>query len=151
MKEKVMCLPAPLQKQILLRLCGCGIGTAMFLLAMIYGGDWRFLLPCAVLAVASLGAAASLADRCLQNKYVVIDAACTEIERVPLRRRIKALYLRTEQFSIKLVGVSRIRNLQIGDRITIYVADNTAVYEMDGNKVICSCIAIEKNFHKTND
>ena len=42
---------------------------------------------------------------------------------MPFRRRIKSLYLRSEQYTIKLVGVRKIRGLAVGDTMTLYVSD----------------------------
>ena len=144
MKEKFLGIPEVLRKQILLRLGGTGIGLAMMLIVLAYRGDWRFLIPCIALALFCFGTSASLYDRCLQGKYVIVEGTCTEIERAPLRRRIKALYLRNEQHNVKLVGVRRIKNLIVGDSVTIYVADDAAVYEIDGYQVVCNYLALEK-------
>lgn len=144
MKEKFLSIPEVLRKQILLRLGGTGVGIAMLVIVLAYGGDWRFLIPCIALSTLCFGAAAALYDRCLQGKFVVVTGTCSEIERVPLRRRIKALYLRNELHNIKLVGVRRIKNLVIGDSVTVYMADDAAVYEIDGYQVVCNYLAIEK-------
>ena len=101
-------------------------------------------IPCAALVIVSLSGAASLYDRCRQKRYVTIEAACTEINRMPFRRRIKSLYLRSEQYTIKLVGVRKIRGLAVGDTMTLYVSDNAAIYEMDGSMVLCSYLALSK-------
>ena len=144
MKEKFLSIPEVLQKQILLRLCGTGVGIVMLVIVLAYGGDWRFLIPCIALSILCFGAAAALYDRCLQGKYVAVAGTCSEIERFHLRRRIKALYLRNELHNIKLVGVRRIRNLIVGDSVTVYIADDAAVYEIDGLQVVCHYLAIEK-------
>lgn len=144
MKEKFLRIPAPLQKQILLRMGGCVAGLIMLLLVLSYGGDWRFLIPCVAFALLCLTGSVSLFDRCLQQKYVVVDGPCTEIERTPLRRRIKAVYLRNDRHSIKLVNVRKMRNLTIGDTVRIYVPEDASVYEIDGSQVICNYLAIEK-------
>jgi len=145
MKEKFMQIPAPLRKQIWLRLTGAGLGAAMLLIVLIYSSDWRFMVPCAVAAVLCLGNAALLYDRCVRGKYVVITGVCTEIERTGIRKRIKALYLQTEEHNIRLVGIKPIRNLSVGDTLTVFMADNTAVYNMDGCNVICSYITMSKS------
>lgn len=144
MKEKFMRVPEVLRKQILVRLGGTGVGIAMLLIVLAYRGDWRFLIPCFALSLICCSSSISLYDRCLQGKYVIVEGTCTEIERVPLRRRIKALYLRNDQHNIKLVGVRRIKNLIVGDSVTIYVADDAAVYEIDGYQVVCNYLALEK-------
>lgn len=144
MKEKILGIPEVLRKQILLRLGGSMAGMAMLVIVLAYRGDWRFLIPCIALSVLCFGAAASLYDRCLQCKFVAVTGICSEIERVTLRRRIKALYLRNDHHNIKLMGVRRIKNLVVGDSVTVYIADDAAVYEIDGYQVVCNYLAIEK-------
>ena len=144
MKEKFMQIPAPLRRQILLRCAGAGLGVAMFLIVLIYSTDWRFMVPCAAAAVLCLTSAALLFDRCVRGKYVVITGNCTEIERTSIRKRVKAIYLQTEEHQIKLVGVRPVRNLIAGDTLNLFVADNTPVYNTDGCNVICSYIALSK-------
>lgn len=144
MKEKFMQIPLPLRKQIWLRCGGAAMGAAMLLIVLIYSSDWRFMVPCAVAAVLCLASATFLFDRCVQGKYVEINGICTEIERTSLRKRVKAIYLQTEEHTIRVVWIKPIRNLSVGDTLTLYVADNTAVYNMDGCDVICSYISLTK-------
>ncbi|MBQ9167181.1 MAG: hypothetical protein IJX67_02075 [Oscillospiraceae bacterium] len=146
MKEKFLSIPLPLQKQILLRLGGSGIGLATLLLVLSHRSDWRLMLPCIALIVLCVGSTLSLYDRCVQSKYVAVTGDCVEIEKSAWRRRTKAIYLRNDQYSIKLAGVRKIKNLIVGDQLTVYIADNTAVYEVDGYHVICNYLAIEKAF-----
>ena len=151
MKEKFLSIPLPLQKQILLRLGGAGIGAVTFLLVLSYRSDWRLMLPCAALIVLCVGSSLSLYDRCIQSRYVAVTGSCVEIEKSAWRRRTKAIYLRTDQYSIKLAGVRKIKNLVVGDQLTVYIAENAAVYEVDGCQVICNYLAIEKAFPKGKD
>lgn len=144
MKEQFMQIPAPLQRQILTRLSCTVPGAAIFFIIMAYHGDWRLLLPCLIFSVICFGAAAALFRRCALRKFVVITGTCTEIEKTSLRGRIKAIYLRSGQNTIQLMGIRKIRNLVIGDAVTVYVADNTAVYDWEGCKVICSYLALTK-------
>ena len=144
MKEKFMQIPQALRKQIWLRCGGAGMGAAMLLIVLIYSTDWRFMVPCAVAVVLCLANAALLYYRCIQGRYVEISGGCTEIERSGIRKKIKAIYLQTPEHTIRIVGIKPIRNLSVGDSLTLYVADNTAVYNMDGCNVICSYIAMTK-------
>ena len=146
MKEKFMQIPQALRKQIWLRCGGAGMGAAMLLMVLIYSTDWRFMVPCAVAVVLCLANAALLYYRCIQGRYVEISGGCTEIERSGIRKKIKAIYLQTPEHTIRIVGIKPIRNLSVGDSLTLYVADNTAVYNMDGCNVICSYIAMTKAF-----
>ena len=91
MKEKFKQIPQPLRKQILLRCVGAGLSLAMLLFVLVYSRDWRFFIPCVVVAILCLASAALLFNRCARGKYVVITGVCTEIERTSIRKRIKAI------------------------------------------------------------
>lgn len=144
MKEQFKCIPKPLQKQILIRIAGAVLGLFLFILLLIFYKDWRFWIPCVILSVMCLASAGTLFYRCVFGKYVVVEGVCTDIDKTLIRRRIKAIYIRNDSFLIKIVNAKRIKNLSIGDIVTVYVADNSAVYDVDGMKVICYYLAMTK-------
>ena len=144
MKNAFLQIPRPLQKQILLRALGAVLGLFLFILFLIIYKDWRFWAPCVILTVMCLASAGTLFFRCVLGNYVVVEGICTDIDKSLIRRRVKAIYIRNDQFSIKIVNAKRIRNLSIGDTVTVYVADNSAVYDVDGTKVICYYLAMTK-------
>ena len=72
------------------------------------------------------------------------SSRCRGQIRLRRRKRIKAIYLQTEEHQIKLVGVRPVRNLIVGDTLNLFVAENTPVYNTDGCNVICSYIALSK-------
>lgn len=144
MKKVFLEIPRPLQKQILLRLLGAVLGLFLLILFLIVYKDWRFWTPCVILTVMCLASAGTLFFRCVLGKYVVVEGICTDIDKSLIRKRVKAIYIRNDQFSIKIVNAKRIRNLSIGDTVTVYVADNSAVYDVDGVKVICYYLAMTK-------
>ena len=144
MKNAFLQIPRPLQKQILLRLLGAILGLFLLILFLIVYKDWRFWTPCVILTVMCLASAGTLFFRCVLGNYVVVEGICTDIDKSMIRRRVKAIYIRNDQFSIKIVNAKRIRNLSIGDTVTVYVADNSAVYDVDGVKVICYYLAMTK-------
>ena len=144
MKNAFLQIPRPLQKQILLRLLGAILGLFLLILFLIVYKDWRFWTPCVILTVMCLASAGTLFFRCVLGNYVVVEGICTDIDKSLIRRRVKAIYIRNDQFSIKIVNAKRIRNLSIGDTVTVYIADNSAVYDVDGMKVICNYLAMTK-------
>ena len=144
MKEKYKQIPQPLRKQILLRCAGAGLALAMLLFVLVYSRDWRFFIPCVVAAVLCIASAALLFNRCVRGKYVVITGICTEIERTSIRKRIKALHLQTEEHHVRLVGVRGLRSLSVGETLSLFVADNTPVYSVEGSNVICNYITLSK-------
>ena len=147
MKNAFLQIPRPLQKQILLRLLGAILGLFLLILFLIVYKDWRFWTPCVILTVMCLASAGTLFFRCVLGNYVVVEGICMDIDKSLIRRRVKAIYIRNDQFSIKIVNAKRIRNLSIGDTVTVYVADNSAVYDVDGVKVICYYLAMTKGEH----
>lgn len=149
MKEKFKLIPYPLQRQILIRLGGAGLGLLMLTLVLAYRGDWRFFIPCIALTGVCAGSALLLYLQCIDDRYVIIEGICTEIEKSPLRRRVKAIYIRTAEHDVKLLNARRIKNLSVGNQLMVYVNEKTAVYEMDGCKVLCSYLALAKGGHRT--
>lgn len=143
MKEKFARIPEPLRIQILFRL-GIGVVSAILLItALLIGGDWRFCIPCAALAVFFLGGGVLLFFRGTDGRYVVIEGVCTEIERSTLRRRLKSFSLQGKQFPIRIMNQrQRIRGLAVGDTLTVYVSEKALVYEMDGCRIVNSYIAL---------
>ena len=144
MKEKFKQIPYALRKQILLRCAGAGLSSAMLLFVLVYSRDWRFFIPCVVVAILCIVSSVLLFSRCVREKYVVITGVCTEVERTSIRKRIKALHLQTEEHCVRLVGIRGLRSLSIGETLSLYVADNTPVYSVEGSNVICNYIALEK-------
>lgn len=144
MKEKFLQIPAPLRKQLLLWLGGCVLSMATLVMVLATPGEWSLVFPCLLLVLVCAGSSWLLWDRCIHQRYVVIEGTCTEIERTPYRSRIKAIYLRKDDLSIKLMGVGVMKNLIVGDTVTVYVAETTDVYEVESHMVICSHLAIAR-------
>ena len=44
----------------------------------------------------------------------------------------------------KKLGVRGLRSLSIGETLSLYVADNTPVYSVEGSNVICNYITLSK-------
>lgn len=137
-------IPSPLQRQILIRAAGCGLSFTVLIFLIAYRCDWHALLPCAALSIVCLGDAGNLFCQCSQKKYVVITGDCIEIEKSSLHRTAKAFYIRDSQSTIKIMNPRKIKSLLVGDPVTVYIADNAPVYELDGDKIICSYLALVK-------
>ena len=147
MKETFSKFPQVLQKQILIRITAGIVSILMLVLILLYSSSFELVFPCVGFAVMFFISALQLYVRCDERNYVVIRGVCAEIERTGLRRRVKDIYVKDEEFTVRLVRPTmKLRALNIGDRITIYLTDDAPVYEMDGCKVICSALAVEKEF-----
>lgn len=147
MKDKFRQFPQVLQKQILIRLTAGLISLMMLVIILLYRGGLELMFPCIGFSSVFFISALQLYARCDEKNYVVIKGICTEIEKTGLRRKVKDIYVKDDQFTVRIVRPSmKLRSLNIGDRITIYLADNAPVYEMDGCKVICNTLAVEKEY-----
>lgn len=147
MKDKFNQFPKALQKQVLIRLTASAVSMLMLVLILLYRGGFELVLPCVGFAAVFLISAFQLYVRCEENEYVVLHGVCTEIERTGLRRRVKDIYVKENEHTVRLVRPTmKLRALNVGDKITIYLADNAPVYDMDGCKVICNTLAVEKEF-----
>lgn len=147
MGEKFSYFPSILQKQIFIRLTACIVMLLMLVLIWLSQGGIVLILPSIGFSAAFFISALQLYVRCKKKHYVVIKGTCAEIEKTGLRRKVKDIYVKEAQFTIRIVRPAmKLRTVNVGDRITIYLADNTPVYEMDGCKVICNTLAVVKEF-----
>lgn len=144
MKAEFAKIPAPLQKEIRLRLAGTCFGFAILILEIICHADWKYLLLCILLILLCFLAAAALYYRCIQNRYIVITGVCTEIEKSMIRKQTKVLYLRQDDICIKLIGAPKLKHLMVGDRLTLYLADNAVIYELDDCYVVYDILALHR-------
>ena len=147
MKDKFRQFPQVLQKQILIRLTAGIVSLLMLVIILLYRGGIELMFPCILFSSVFFISALQLYARCDEKNYVVIKGTCTEIEKTGLRRKVKDIYVKEDQFTVRIVRPTmKLRSLNVGDRITIYLADNAPVYEMDGCKVICNTLAVEKEY-----
>ena len=147
MKEKFRQFPQVLQKQILVRFTAGVVMLVMMVLILLYRGGFELTAPCIGFAVIFFMGALQLYVRCDEKNYVIIKGICTEIERSGIRRKVKDIFVKEDQYTVRIVRPAmKLRSLNVGDRLTIYLADNTPVYEMDGCKVICNTLAVEKEY-----
>lgn len=147
MKDKFRHFPQVLQKQILIRLTAGIVSLMMLVIILLYRGGLELMFPCIGFSAVFFISALQLYARCDEKNYVVIRGTCTEIEKTRLRRKVKDIYVKEDQFTVRIVRPPmKLRSLNVGDRITIYLADNAPVYEMDGCKVICNTLAVEKEY-----
>lgn len=136
-------MPEPLQKQILIRL---GLGALFFVLmtALMFAVRDIFLwLPCAVAAVFFITAAFLLYRKVVLGEYVTVNGECAEVGLTVIRRRIKHLVLQTDAGRVKVLLRGRLRKFSSGVSVSLFVANNTPIYEQDGLQVLYSYLAID--------
>lgn len=143
MKDKFKRLPDALQKQVALRLAiGAGF-FVLFLVVQFCMGDIYFSLPCVVFGGVMIVNGGLLFYNGTEGNFISVRGVCRQIETTGIRKRIRNLYIDTEPYILKLPVRQRIRNLDKGDTIIVYLSEKTPVYEQDNGYMICSYYALE--------
>ena len=68
---------------------------------------------------------------------------CREVESTLFRRRPKAVVMECGDRQVKVYLHARVRNLAVGERLRIYVAESAPVYEEDDILVLSGYLAVE--------
>lgn len=143
LKDKFKHLPDALQKQVVLRLA-IGFGFfVLFLIVQFCMGDIYFSLPCVVFGGVMIVNGGLLFYNGTEGNFVSVRGVCRQIETTGIRKRVRNLYIDTEPYILKLPVRQRIRNLDKGDTIIVYLSEKTPVYEQDNGYMICSYYALE--------
>lgn len=142
MKEKFYGLPAPLQKQIAIRIAGGAVFLLLFVSILLGFRDFYFSLPCLLLSGFLLINGIRLCYNSFAGNYMCIQGICEKIETVGIRKRIRGIWVQLEGNAVKIPIRQRMKVLSIGDTVIIYLSDKTPVYEHEGSYMICSYYAL---------
>ena len=143
MKDAFRKLPEALRKQVLFRFGG-SVGSLCLFLFLLWGtGDVYLMYPCLLLFCVAAGNGAWLFCRCVQGKFVHLTGKCVGIETGGFRNRIRSLYLAYETGVVKIPAKGRIRDLQKGDSVSLYLAEDAPVYEKEGAFFVGDYYAME--------
>lgn len=143
MKEKFKDLPEALQKQIELRLAACALSLLLFVVTLAVYRDLYLCLPFAVFCLFFGAFGALLFFRAADGKFVVVEGQCSKVERTAIRKKPRTIYFVSEPHSVKLQVRQRIKNIEAGDSITVYVSENAPVYQEEGCQILSGYLAIE--------
>lgn len=149
MKEKFKKLPVALKRQIIHRTLAGVAALLVFILILVFAGDFMLSLPCLLLSVYFIISGTMMFFNCIAGKYVVVRGVCTEIERTALRKRIKAFCVSTEDGNWKIVPQRKIKGLAVGSDITVYLPSKTRVYDEKGAMLVFGIYAYEINSHNS--
>ena len=143
MKEKLKKLPPPLRKQALLRFAGAVACFCLLLLVAVGYCQPMLWFPFTVERCVSAASGALLVWRVDQGKVLVLEGVCREVEPTLFRRRPKAVVMECGDRQVKVYLHARVRNLAVGERLRLYVAESAPVYEEDDVLVLSGYLAIE--------
>ena len=143
MKEKFKKIPQPLQKQIIIKYGAALVSLLLMTVSLIL--ERNLYLPFSFLIFfAFFGFSASqLLYRAAAGQFVMIYGQCIRLERTPIRRHIRTLYLWADPHTVKVQITGKLWNINVGDAVAIYVSDNTPVYESEGCQQLSTYLAID--------
>ena len=143
MKEKFQNFPQALQKQILLRLGAGALSLLAFTVIAILYRDFYLCVSFLLFAIVFGAVGILLYLQIDRGDYVIVTGICQQVERTTLKRRAKTVYFSMEPHTIKVRLRHRIKDINTGDGITVYVSEKMPVYEEDGCELLNSYWAIE--------
>jgi len=139
-------IPEPLQRQVLYKV---GYGAVILLVTVILlfcTMEWFSVVACFVATIFCFISAFTLFRRSVIGDYVVISGECIGANITAVRKRTKMIVLRTEDNQIlKVMMTNRLKKINVGSKIILYIASNMPVYEKDGAILLYSYLAIHRN------
>ena len=146
MKERFKQLPEPLQQQVIRRFAVTIVFVLLFFITLFGFWDVCLFLPCLLFAGFFIVNALRLFYTCIRGDYISVSGTCVQVETTAIRKRVKSLMLEYEEEVPRLLTVSiheRIKRLNVGDTVTIYLSEKTPIYSRDGAYLICGYYAVE--------
>lgn len=143
MRKKFEKLPQALQKQILFRSGGSVLLWLIALAVLVNFRDVYLFLPCLLCAGCLTIESIRMACHIAEGRYIHLQGECIQMDRTGLRRKISSLYLALEAGVVKVPVRKRIRNIEKGIIVSVYVACDIPVYEKDGVYIVNSYYAME--------
>lgn len=142
MKEKLRELPIAIQKQVIIRYGAAAVSLILLVVSLLMAEDPYLSLSLALICVFFLFSASQLLYLALSGHLIEISGECIKVERTPIRRRLKTIYLKVETQVVRLQITGKQRDVDAGDQVTVYVSDNAPIYENEGYQQLSSYLAI---------
>ena len=142
MKGKLKGLPMAIQKQVIIRYGAAAVSLILLVLSLLMAEDPYLPLSLALIFAFFLFSASQLLYLALSGHLIEISGECIRLERTPIRRRPKALYLQVETQVVRLQITGTLRNAEPGDLVTVYASDSAPVYENEGCQQLSGYLAI---------
>lgn len=144
MREKLKKISPPLQKQIIIRYGAAVVSLLLLVVCSLLSARSFYLSFSFLIFFIFWGFSASqILYKAVTDQIVVIRGHCTRLEKTPVRHRIKTLYLRSEPHIVKVQITGNLRNVDKGDTVIVYAANNTPVYENEGCQQLSAYLAID--------
>lgn len=143
MREKIKNIPDALKLQMFIRFGLSMVFVFLFVLIMMFTKDLWFALPCLIAFLFLIINGGIVLYDCLMNGYVIIIGECVGVERTPVLRRVKAIELDSGNGIVRVPIRHKLKRIQEGKQVVLYVSSRTAVCETGSEKMLCGYYAIE--------
>lgn len=143
MKEKFKNIPQALKTQIFIRLGLAVLAVILAILMSVIAKDFLLGLPCWVLFVYMGINGGILLYNGITENYVSINGTCISVERSRIFRRVKTVTIQTEKGKLKVPIRKRIKKLNEGVTVTVYVSVKSRVYDNGDGMAIFGYYAID--------
>lgn len=142
MKEKLRELPMAIQKQVIIRYGAAAVSLILLVISLPMAEDPYLPLSLALIFAFFLFSASQLLYLALSGHLIEISGECIRLERTPIRRRLKALYLQVETQVVRIQITGKQRDAEPGELVTVYASDSAPVYENEGCQQLSGYLAI---------
>ena len=136
-------VPAPLQKQTLIRLGLGGVFLFLFMVLLFMRVNVFIWSPCAASVLLCAAAAFRMFRLAVLGEYVAVSGVCADVCLSAVKRRIKYILVKTEEYVVKVTLNGRIRNISVGSAVDLYLAKDTPIYEQNSQHVLYTYLAVE--------
>lgn len=130
-----MRLPGILKKHIFVHASIAIFAIFLFFITVILTSDLIFALPCMLFCIFMIVKGTILFYNCIVGNYLEIKGVCTDVEKTGFRKKIKSLTIKAEDKLLKLSVHYSLKNVSIGDNITVYMSKKTQLYYKDGSYI----------------
>lgn len=142
MKEKLRELPIAIQKQVIIRYGAAAVSLILLVVSLLIAEDPYLPISLALICVFFLFSASQLLYLAFSGHLIEISGECIKVERTPIRRRPKTIYLKVETQVVRLQITGKQRDIEPGDLVTVYASDSAPVYENEGYQQLGGYLAI---------
>lgn len=136
-------IPEALQKEILKRIGYTALVIVVSLVLILTTKDWILCVPCLFISLYLSFTAITLYINSIKGKIICITGICVEIERSRFKRNGKSISLDVEGKCVKLPFKRRIKGVQEGSTVSVYMNEKTKVYNNQFGFVICDYYVLE--------
>jgi len=146
MLQKFKQFPVPLQKQILIRAGFAAAFLLLTVLCVIFLRDWSAILVSILITGFCVIQSLWLFYIADNQKYIVINGICCDMTVTPIKRRVKAILLRTtvdnNEVFVRVMLRNRLKKFPPGAQMSVYVSENTLMHEKDGAQQLYGYLAV---------